>query len=160
MAIKQKLKDLNNTSMLTLFLTFNDDERETAIKLLQEIYNQYDTVKSQQKEEPEIENSMIFFKNLLRSKQNNSSYKPILANQTDSYIYLPPEDSDSLQWWKSNQIKYPIIAAIAFDYLALQATSVPCERVFSIAKNTISLLRNRIFEETACASLFKKPVGA
>ncbi len=139
MAIKQKLKDLNNTSMLTLFLTFNDDERETAIKLLQEIYNQYDTVKSQQKEEPEIENSMIFFKNLLRSKQNNSSYKPILANQTDSYIYLPPEDSDSLQWWKSNQIKYPIIAAIAFDYLAL---------------------RNRIFEETACASLFKKPVGA
>ena len=45
---------------------------------------------------------------------------------------------------------------MARDYLSLQTTSVPCERIFSIAKNTINLSRNRIFEETARASLCLK----
>ncbi|GBC52857.2 zinc finger BED domain-containing protein RICESLEEPER 2-like [Rhizophagus irregularis DAOM 181602=DAOM 197198] len=42
------------------------------------------------------------------------------------------------------------------DYLSIQATSVPSEQVFSIAKNTINPTRNRLFPEKARMSLCLK----
>jgi hypothetical protein len=37
---------------------------------------------------------------------------------------------------KESQYTYPVMAMIARDYLAAQATSVPCERDFSSSKRT------------------------
>ena len=45
---------------------------------------------------------------------------------------------------------------MAHDYLVVQATSVPSERVFSLAKQTISLTRNRLSEENVQASICLK----
>lgn len=41
-------------------------------------------------------------------------------------------------------MEFPTLFAIAMDYLPVQATSVPCERVFSSAKETDTQKRNRI----------------
>jgi hAT family C-terminal dimerisation region len=45
---------------------------------------------------------------------------------------------------QSNRLTYPTIFAIAMDYLPIQASSVPCERVFSSSAETDTKRRNRI----------------
>ena len=45
---------------------------------------------------------------------------------------------------QANKTEFPTLFSIAMDYLPVQATSVPCERVFSSAKDTDTTKRNRI----------------
>ena len=43
-----------------------------------------------------------------------------------------------------NRTTFPTIFAIAMDYLPIQASSVPCERVFSSSARTDTKQRNRL----------------
>jgi len=43
-----------------------------------------------------------------------------------------------------NEIRFPTFFAIALDYLPIQASAVPCERVFSSSAETDTKRRNRI----------------
>jgi hypothetical protein len=43
-----------------------------------------------------------------------------------------------------NKMEFPTLFAIALDYLPIQAPSIPCERVFSFAKETDTVKRNCI----------------
>jgi hAT family C-terminal dimerisation region len=43
-----------------------------------------------------------------------------------------------------NKMEFPTLFAIALDYLPIQAPSIPCERVFSSAKETDTVKRNCI----------------
>lgn len=47
-----------------------------------------------------------------------------------------------LCWWKENSHRYPILSRLARKYLCILATSVPTERAFSSAGNTVSAKRS------------------
>jgi hypothetical protein len=47
-------------------------------------------------------------------------------------------------FYKVNSSSFPTLFAMAMDYLPIQSTSVPCERVFSSSAETDTRRRNRI----------------
>ena len=60
---------------------------------------------------------------------------------------------NELEWWALQKDEFPILRAIARDWMAVPASSVPCEQMFSIAGNTITKNRNCLAPETAEALL-------
>ena len=48
---------------------------------------------------------------------------------------------------QENCLRYPTIFALAMDILPIQGSSVPCERVFSSAKETLTDRRSRVQPE-------------
>ncbi|CAG8737831.1 21041_t:CDS:1, partial [Racocetra persica] len=58
--------------------------------------------------------------------------------------------------WDDNKYRFPILAKIAQDYLAIQGSSVSCKEIFSTASITLSKLRNQLNPDIAYASLCLK----
>ncbi|KIM66049.1 hypothetical protein SCLCIDRAFT_111360, partial [Scleroderma citrinum Foug A] len=54
------------------------------------------------------------------------------------------EGTDSISFWAMSHSAYPTLYRLAMDYLPMQASSVPCEQVFSSASETMTKHRNRI----------------
>ena len=48
---------------------------------------------------------------------------------------------ESLEWWKLNQHRFPILSSIAKKYLCIPTTSVPCERLFNDAGTVVDRKR-------------------
>jgi len=50
----------------------------------------------------------------------------------EKYLSQPRSASsvDILQWWKLNQLQFPVLAKMARDFLSISATSVPTETIF------------------------------
>jgi hypothetical protein len=61
------------------------------------------------------------------------------------------QETDIVKWWSDHAKVYPTLARAAQDILPMQASSVPCERVFSAAKLIATDRRARlspvVFEE-------------
>ncbi|MEW8547555.1 MAG: hAT transposon family protein [Candidatus Thiodiazotropha sp.] len=57
-------------------------------------------------------------------------------------------------WWKQNRSTYPKLATLARRVLCSPATSVPSERVFSIAGGTVSKLRGALDPDTVDKLVF------
>lgn len=54
-------------------------------------------------------------------------------------------DVSSTKWiFQVNSASFPTLFAMAMDFLPIQATAVPCERVFSSSAETDTKRRNRI----------------
>ncbi|CAG8724358.1 36311_t:CDS:1, partial [Racocetra persica] len=76
--------------------------------------------------------------------------------EIDKYLTEIETEAELLHWWKASAAQFPTLSRLAMDFLAMQATSVPSEQAFSVAKHTISLTRNRINPEVARTSLCLK----
>ncbi len=118
----------------TKFETFNEKDRQLAINYLKITYSAYHT--NDMVLTPKQEDELEVFRKLIQSNRNEENKT---ANELATYLSLPPEPNNNpLLWWKTNALRFPTIALMAADYFALQATSVPCERAFSAAKNTLA----------------------
>lgn len=84
--------------------------------------------------------------------------KSDLNTEVERYIMGPTAGGniDPCSWWKTNESEYPILAMVARDWLAVPASSVPCEQLFSLAGNTVTKTRNCLAPETAEALLCLK----
>lgn len=82
----------------------------------------------------------------------------IVQDEIKTYLYdtAMASFSDSpLQWWKINHTRYPVLAKMARDYLAIPASSASSERTFSKAGLLITDRRTRLSSESikACCLL-------
>jgi hypothetical protein len=63
-------------------------------------------------------------------------------------------DFDILSYWKGNEFRYPIVAAMARDVLSIPISIVASESTFSVGRRVIdqyrSLLKSDIVEALVC----------
>jgi hypothetical protein len=85
------------------------------------------------------ENDLVTYENYLKRKRN--SFSGDMPSEYDRYLSLPLLSSinaDILQFWKSNLFNFPTLAAMAKDYLTVQASSVSSERAFSSGTDLVT----------------------
>lgn len=64
-----------------------------------------------------------------------------------------------LRWWREKSENYPTLSKIAIKYLSVVATSVPSERLFSKAGQTLSQQRNRLKGKRLSKILFLESIN-
>jgi hypothetical protein len=85
-----------------------------------------------------------------KRKEENSEYDRYLR---DDLFPCDDESFDILDWWKMHTSKYPTLAAIARDILAVTASTVPSESAFSTSGRIINDHRTRLAGSTVEALL-------
>ena len=77
-----------------------------------------------------------------------------VESEIDRYISEPQRTKDPLRWWKGNASRFPHLQRLARRYLCRPCTSVPSERIFSAAGNTVTKGRTRLDPDTVDELLF------
>jgi zinc finger BED domain-containing protein 1 (E3 SUMO-protein ligase ZBED1) len=82
----------------------------------------------------------------------------VISDEVTNYLSLPLalETEDPLNWWKIRSQNFPKLAKFARKYLAIPATSVSSERLFSDAGNLISAKRTNLDTKLVGQMLFLK----
>uniref|UniRef100_A0A3B1JJI0 Zinc finger BED domain-containing protein 1-like n=1 Tax=Astyanax mexicanus TaxID=7994 RepID=A0A3B1JJI0_ASTMX len=65
-------------------------------------------------------------------------------------------DANPLKWWKNNEHQYPNLSKLSKHYLAVQATSVASERVFSTAGDIVTAQRAALSPDNVDILIFLK----
>ncbi|KAL0250974.1 hypothetical protein GEMRC1_000188 [Eukaryota sp. GEM-RC1] len=98
-----------------------------------------------------------------RRKSKNGLFSKVAGKKTDRDVEFNVQDElrdyfsegkvnhdlDPVEWWRNNQEKYPKLSCIAKNYLSIQTSSAPSERLFSAANHIISKKRARLSDDTA-----------
>lgn len=76
------------------------------------------------------------------------------------YLKQPPEqlECNPIVWWQRNYIKYPNLAPKALKLLSVLGTSVPSERLFSKAGETMISKRNSLQGKRLSKLLFLQSI--
>ncbi|CAG8818058.1 23376_t:CDS:2, partial [Dentiscutata erythropus] len=101
-----------------------------------------------------LRQEMVHSKLLALEEQETEQLPP--EEELDLYLALSICKTNSLSWWEQNEYRFPTLATMAHNYLAIQGTSVPCEEAFSVAARTITKVRSCLLPETAQALLCLK----
>ena len=62
--------------------------------------------------------------------------------------------ADPISWWKARQLLYPNLAKLAKKCLGVPASSVPAERIFSLAGNLVTKKRVQLSAENINLLIF------
>eukprot|EP00742_Colponemidia_sp_Colp-10_P007348 GILJ01007909.1.p1 GENE.GILJ01007909.1~~GILJ01007909.1.p1 ORF type:complete len:722 (+),score=70.35 GILJ01007909.1:25-2190(+) len=87
---------------------------------------------------------------------------PVLIGNRDpndewaAYKLIHPvtHTTDVLRWWRERKHVFPILSDLALKYLAVPASAVPSERLFSAAGNLITKKRTKLAPDTVEEELF------
>ena len=82
------------------------------------------------------------------------SYEPNSSPMVDEFEHYCQASTTSLhsgppvlEWWISNEAKYPELSQWAYDVHSIPAMSAECERVFSSAGQLLTKQRNRLLDD-------------
>ncbi|KAL0246015.1 hypothetical protein GEMRC1_007231 [Eukaryota sp. GEM-RC1] len=83
----------------------------------------------------------------------SSEYEDLsVEKELDTYLSMfLAENDNTLDWWRVNSENFPLMSKFARDMLAVQATSVSSERLFSQTGNVITKKRSRLDDTTVTA---------
>src|SRR6266542_2225642 len=145
-----RFKDLRN---------FEDNEKNA---IFEHLHNQYEWLNIQQTLEPEPSSSKSrkrsrsIMDSLFSSSGIHSTNTE--KNELTKYNELPEfhKETNPLLWWKDRAIGFPNLSKVAREYLAINATSVPSERLFSDAGNQVTSKRSSLDTFTISKILFLK----
>ena len=84
--------------------------------------------------------------------------RSVKETELDIYLNTPivHHKTDVLQWWRLHEQDFPHLARMARDFLAIPATSIPVERVFSSGKDIVRAKRSSLAVETISACMCLK----
>lgn len=97
--------------------------------------------------EPQGASGVTFMQTLL----NEDSLLDLYDDEVVSFLRatsIGDKRADPFEWWRSNEKRYPTIAPLARDVLAIQASSVCSEEGFSIAGNLVDAHRTRMSDNS------------
>ncbi len=154
-------------------LDFIDDEDERQ-RIIQKLHDEYDEISSeivipQQKNQlapipPATEEGILCsYKEyhqfrLMKCKNRRISDEPTMVDKIMDYLAMPlaMETENPLEWWKAHVQIFPNLFKLARKYLAIPATSVSSERLFSDAGNLINAQRTCLNTNLVEKMLFLK----
>ncbi|KAL0209995.1 hypothetical protein P9112_010079 [Eukaryota sp. TZLM1-RC] len=94
----------------------------------------------------EIDDDDLFVEPPLRKPRLDTSFDEELSSYPAENV--KSQSSDPLIYWKLNEARFIHLASLARDVLSIQASSVPCEQVFSSAGRTVSEHRASLNDES------------
>lgn len=79
-----------------------------------------------------------------------------VQQEIELYRNLPAvaTSEDAVAWWWDRRDTLPLLSKLSNSYLCIQASSTPCERVFSHAGETVSQERLHILPDQADMQIF------
>jgi hypothetical protein len=81
-----------------------------------------------------------------------------IETEIEQFLSIPCEDrqtTDPILWWHvKGQTFFPCIAEVAFKFLIIPASSIPCDRLFTIKGCTFNDKRSNLCDESARSILF------
>ncbi|KAL4113763.1 hypothetical protein QTP88_017336 [Uroleucon formosanum] len=125
--------------------------REKIRKVVQDLLEKFRTQNINLEQEPPVQRSDLEFLYGNIITDNND-----ISVQFQNYIAEPQLrfDLNSFEWWKLRENKYPALAELAKQYLAIPATSVSSERCFSTAGNIVTSKRTCLLTKNVNMLIF------
>lgn len=135
-----------------LYLTFSSDilsdtEILRRYVVLPSDVNKHNLITRSTEIEPQDASGANFIHNIL----NDDSVGEEFDNELISFLRatsIGDRRSDPFEWWQLNEKRYPNVAPILSDVLAIQASSVSSEECFSMAGNLLDEHRTKLSEES------------
>ena len=96
---------------------------------------------------PKKERKSIFFSS--SSSSDSEADEDSLEQCLARYRAEPKLDIKGcpLEWWSKRETSHPVLATIARKYLSTPATTVPCERLFSLSGHIVQKRRASLSPE-------------
>ncbi|XP_044005883.1 zinc finger BED domain-containing protein DAYSLEEPER-like [Aphidius gifuensis] len=130
---------------------FNKSYRDYHVSMKTETSHVEENVVPEISEKVDDENDSIDFSSLYEDSPKSVDFKAEL----DGYLALKraTKDQNILDWWKVHEHNFPTLSRMARDLFSIMATSVPSERLFSVAGLVMTKTRNSLNDESVRALL-------